>query len=158
MSPPLEHTCEPVWLSPQSRIEDLRHERPDCRFRRCAWPRDIEHLDIVLTEEAQQRGTRLGRAGVEMQVRFVVLLGHLPGELCSCNQVGRQREDDGAVSIPDVPFRPLGIVRRRCFLQPIAISNPPIFRPAPMGTPTTMGDSMLQSLVQRGAVYSCLAT
>jgi hypothetical protein len=30
----------------------------------------------MLAEEVQQHGTRLCRAGVEMKVRFVVLLGH----------------------------------------------------------------------------------
>ncbi len=92
-----------------------------------------------------------------MQPRLAEFLGGVRGQLGAAGQLGRNREDDSAIRVADVPLGALGVARAGRLLERVLACYGAVFRFAALRTPTTVGNVVEDRPVEGCAVCACLS-
>ena len=122
--------------------------------------RNVQHLNLMIFDELQNRGCSLGRIGCLLRpnqnVRLLLQSTQIPCKPAATFQ-DLTEQDRRAITVRDIETRPLPIAAfwQRC--QRIPIGDDSILSQSVPRHPTTAGEMRRERRVERCAVYAGLA-
>ena len=132
------------WLGEKCSLKRLVGELPNIRFLASPSTCDIENFHAVISDEflKDQCRTFIARRALrQVNPRFPVLLSKFRCSFAPASKRWCDGENYHGIRVPDIPFSPLKVARRRSFFEVVLGADDAVFSLPSLGTPASMREA-----------------